>query len=121
LTEEYRKLFDDPEQLGKTLVVGLDGQVIGDLMLAFEDTWAQREVAAQAQGVQAELGRTLDPAHQGLGYATEAVAVLIRLRGQRGVVAPDGTPGHAPGALRRQRVAAPLRWVARRNELRVAR
>ena len=71
--------FEDPERLAKTLVIELDGQVIGDLMLAIEDAWAQSEVATQAQGVQAELGWCLDPAHQGRGYATEAVAALMRL------------------------------------------
>ncbi len=77
--EDYRRKFEDPERLAKTLVIELDGEVIGDLMLAIEDAWAQSEVATQAQGVQAELGWCLDPTHQGRGYATEAVAALMRL------------------------------------------
>jgi len=77
--EDYRRKFEDPERLAKTLVIELDGEVIGDLMLAIEDAWAQSEVATQAQGVQAELGWCLDPAHQGRGYASEAVAALMRL------------------------------------------
>jgi RimJ/RimL family protein N-acetyltransferase len=77
--EDYRRKFEDPERLAKTLVVELDGQVIGDLMLAIEDAWAQSEVATQAHGVQAELGWCLDPTHQGRGYATEAVEALMRL------------------------------------------
>ena len=77
--EDYRLKFEDPERLAKTLVIELDGEVIGDLMLAIEDAWSQSEVATQAQGVQAELGWCLDPMHQGRGYATEAVTALMRL------------------------------------------
>ena len=77
--EQYRVQFMKPRCLDKTLVFELDGTVIGDLMLAVEDAWAQSEVAAQAQGVQAELGWVLDPTYSGHGYATEAVAALIRI------------------------------------------
>jgi RimJ/RimL family protein N-acetyltransferase len=77
--EDYRRKFEDPERLAKTLVIELDGEVIGDLMLAIEDAWAQSEVAMQAQGVQAELGWCLDPTYQGRGYASEAVAALMRV------------------------------------------
>ncbi|MGH8968754.1 MAG: GNAT family N-acetyltransferase [Actinomycetes bacterium] len=77
--EDYRAAFEDPERLARTIVVELDGVVIGDLMLRIEDAWSQSEVAAQAQDVQAELGWCLDPRHGGCGYATEAVEALIRL------------------------------------------
>lgn len=77
--DEYRAKFENPERLAKTLVIELDGVVIGDLMLAVEDGWAQLEVADQAHDVQAELGWCLDPAYGGHGYATEAVAAVIRL------------------------------------------
>jgi len=77
--EDFRKKFEDPERLARTLVVELDGVVIGDLMVAIEDAWAQTEVAEQAKGVQAELGWCLDPRFQGRGYATEAVSALIRI------------------------------------------
>jgi RimJ/RimL family protein N-acetyltransferase len=77
--EDYRRKFEDPERLAKTLVVELDGEVIGDLMISIEDAWAQSEVATEARGVQAELGWCLDPRHQGRGYATEAVTALMRL------------------------------------------
>src|SRR5690606_12701814 len=68
-----------PESLAKTLVVELDGQVIGDLMVSVEDAWAQVEVADRAKAVQADLGWAFDPAWTGRGYATEAVAELFRL------------------------------------------
>jgi RimJ/RimL family protein N-acetyltransferase len=77
--DEYREKFENPERLAKTLVVELDGEVVGDLMLAVEDAWSQTEVADQAKDVQAELGWCLDPAQQGHGYATEAVEALIRI------------------------------------------
>lgn len=77
--EEYRTKFADPDRLSKTLVVELDGALIGDLMLAVKDAWAQSDVQDQARGVQAELGWCLDPAHHGHGYATEAVTELLRI------------------------------------------
>lgn len=77
--EEYRTRFEDPDSIAQTLVVELDGRVIGDLMLKVEDAWAQAEVAERARGVQAELGWVLHPDHSGQGYATEAVRELVRL------------------------------------------
>jgi RimJ/RimL family protein N-acetyltransferase len=58
-------------------VIEREDQLIGDVMLRIEDGWAQAEVAEQGRGVQAELGWTLDPAHQGRGYATEALRAVI--------------------------------------------
>ena len=77
--ELYLADFTEPSRLAKTLVIELDGSVIGDLMLAIEDAWAQAEVRDRARAVQAELGWSLDPAYTGNGYATEAVAELIRI------------------------------------------
>lgn len=76
--EVYAERFTNPDRLAATLVVELDGRVIGDLMLALQDAWAQHEVRDRAHLVQAELGWTLDPARQGHGYATEAVAGMVR-------------------------------------------
>ena len=77
--EEHRTFFEEPASLAKTVVVELEGMVIGDLMLQVDDAWGQAEVADQAKGVQAELGWVLDPSHAGRGYATEALRELIRL------------------------------------------
>jgi len=77
--EEHRTRFVDQASLDRTLIVELDGATIGDLMLQVEDAWGQAEVAHRASGVQAELGWVLHPDHAGRGYATEAVAALIRL------------------------------------------
>jgi RimJ/RimL family protein N-acetyltransferase len=77
--DEFARYLAEPDRLAKTLVIEHDGTVIGDLMIAIEDAWAQTEVADQARGVQAELGWCLSPEHVGHGYATEAVAEIIRI------------------------------------------
>jgi RimJ/RimL family protein N-acetyltransferase len=75
--EAYRATFADPARLASTVVVELNGDLIGDFMLRVEDAWAQTEIADQARGQQAELGWVLDPAYTGHGYATEAVRGLL--------------------------------------------
>jgi RimJ/RimL family protein N-acetyltransferase len=77
--DRFAEVMGDDDRMGKTLVIERDGTVIGDLMLAPEDAWAQTEVAEQAKGVQAEIGWCIDPAEEGRGYATEAVRELIRI------------------------------------------
>jgi RimJ/RimL family protein N-acetyltransferase len=76
---DYRAQFLEPERLEKTLVIVRKDTVIGDLYLAFEDAWAQAEVAEEAKGVQAEIGWSLHPEYGGQGYATEATRALINL------------------------------------------
>jgi RimJ/RimL family protein N-acetyltransferase len=80
--DAYGELFCEPGRLTATVVVtrGHDAAapIIGDFMLRRENAWAQREVADQTRGAQAELGWVLDPAHTGHGYATEAVRGLLR-------------------------------------------
>jgi RimJ/RimL family protein N-acetyltransferase len=77
--DQYRERFEERLAQGRSLVAERDGVVIGDLMVKVEDAWAQAEVKDRARGVQAELGWVLDPAHQGQGYATEAVRALLDL------------------------------------------
>ncbi|MCV2394669.1 GNAT family N-acetyltransferase [Actinotalea sp. M2MS4P-6] len=74
----FRETFVEPASLAVTLVVEHGGAVIGDLRLAVEDAWGQAEVADRARRTQAELGWVFDPGHHGCGFATEAVAGLIR-------------------------------------------
>ena len=77
--------------LERMVVVLLGDEVIGHLYLHVADAWAQAEVREQARGAQAEVGWAFDPAHQGHGYATEAVRGLLdvcfQLLGVRRVVA----------------------------------
>lgn len=74
---EYRNQFLQAESLAKTVIVELDGQVIGDLMLQIEDGWGQAEVAERARMTQGELGWVLHPKYTGHGYASEAVHALL--------------------------------------------
>jgi RimJ/RimL family protein N-acetyltransferase len=75
----YAEVFLEPGRLASTLVLELDGTVVGDLMLRIEDPWSQTEVRDQARGRQAELGWVLAPEHAGRGYATEAARELLRI------------------------------------------
>jgi RimJ/RimL family protein N-acetyltransferase len=70
--------FRDEDFRRRTLVIELDGQVIGDLYLAVSDCWAQAEVQDRAPQ-QAEIGWALSPGHQGQGLALEAVRRLVEL------------------------------------------
>ena len=68
---EYRTRFEDPDRMAATLVIELDGAVIGDLMLAIQDAWAQSEV----KHMRREQHTIRDSLHRsgqwldGLGYA----------------------------------------------------
>lgn len=73
--EEYRGQFLDPHSLAKTVIIELDGEVIGDLMLQVDD--AQAEVSERGRRTQGELGWVLHPEYTGHGYATEAVRGLL--------------------------------------------
>ncbi len=77
--EAFEAVFVEADYLARTVVIELDGEVVGDLMLSIQTPWAQAEVADQVDGVEAELGWVLHPDHHGHGYATEAVAELVRV------------------------------------------
>lgn len=78
--EEYTENFLDPKRLAMTAVVELIGsdQIIGDLMIKVEDPWCQAEVRDKGARKQVEIGYCLDPRFTGHGYATEAVAEVLR-------------------------------------------
>lgn len=77
--DDFARKTLEPDRASKTLVIELDGVVIGDLMLDVVNAWAQAEVADGAKGVQGEIGWCLSPDHAGHGYATEAVRELLRI------------------------------------------
>jgi RimJ/RimL family protein N-acetyltransferase len=77
--DAYLGAMTAPDRMAKTLAILLGDRIIGDAMVAVEDGWAQVEVADRARRCQAELGYALDPAYSGRGYATEAVAELLRV------------------------------------------
>ena len=72
--ESLAERFGDGET---AVIVEHDGQLIGDLMVKLRAAYAQREVAEQAVGSEAELGWTFNPTHHGRGLATEAIRALI--------------------------------------------
>jgi RimJ/RimL family protein N-acetyltransferase len=78
--EDFVLRLGKHDAMPRTLVIELDGVVIGDLYLHVTDPWAQAEVADQVKDQQqAEIGWVLDPAHQGRGYVTEAMTELVRV------------------------------------------
>jgi RimJ/RimL family protein N-acetyltransferase len=77
--EEHRSHFTDPLSLAKCLVIERECEVIGDLMVAVGNAWAQAEVSDRAVDTQAELGWVLHPDAGGRGYATEAVREALRV------------------------------------------
>lgn len=72
-------LLMDLEVMRRTLVLELDGALVGDLYLHVEDGWAQHEVREAARSTVAEIGWCLDSSHQGQGYVTEAATELVRI------------------------------------------
>jgi len=77
--DDYLLRMGSEGLLPRTLVVELDGVVVGELYLHVTDGWAQVEVAEQAKDSEAEIGWALDPGHRGHGYATEAAGELVRI------------------------------------------
>ena len=75
--ESWREAFG--KRFPYALMMLLDGEPIGDLFLKTEDAWAQAEVREQVKEVVAEIGWCLAPAHEGHGYATEAVRELLAI------------------------------------------
>lgn len=77
--DTYAQTFVDRDRLADTLVIELDQNVIGDLMVRIENAWSQTEVTDHARGVQAELGWCVNPEHASHGYATESVTELLQI------------------------------------------
>ncbi len=118
----------------RTLVLELDGGVVGDLYLHVEDAWAQHEVRDAAKDSQ-RRDRVVPGLrrHQGQGYVTEAATELVRvcfedlglrrvtaagLRRQPALAAGDGEARDAPRGPAPAGVAAPRPRLGRRRRLR---
>lgn len=77
--EHFPMRFAMAERLGTTLIMECKGAVVGDLMCKIENGYAQSDVQAEAEAVEAEIGWCLDPVYAGKGYATEAITALLRV------------------------------------------
>jgi RimJ/RimL family protein N-acetyltransferase len=77
--ERFVEKMSTPDSLARTMVLELDGRIVGDLYLGISDAWSQSDVAEQARGTQAEIGWAIDPAYARRGLATEAAAELLRI------------------------------------------
>ena len=77
--EEYDEWYVSPAVHATRVVVEHEGTVVGELHLEVKSGWAQAEVSELAAGTEAEIGYVLDPAHQGQGFGTEAVAGLLTI------------------------------------------
>ena len=75
----YAERFDSDEVHDTMVIVEHAGVVIGELSVRLKDGWSQKEVEAQAVGVEAEIGWVIAPAHQGRGYATEAARGALEI------------------------------------------
>ena len=73
----YAERFEGAEVHDTMVILEHDGAVIGELSMRLKDGWAQKEVEAQAVGVEAEIGWVIAPAHQGQGFATEAARAAL--------------------------------------------
>jgi RimJ/RimL family protein N-acetyltransferase len=77
--DDYVERYGTPDRLASTLVVELDGTIIGDLFLGVGTPYSQVEVRELATDSEAAIGWLLDPAYVGHGYATEAAAEVLRI------------------------------------------
>lgn len=77
--DDYVEINGTPERLACTLVAEREGEVVGDLYLAVDSPWAQREVRDEAADTLGEIGWCLDPSYAGQGLATEGATALLRI------------------------------------------
>ena len=75
--ESFVAMYRSPERLPLFLVIERDGELVGELLLRVDDSYAQVEVREQGAGTMAEIGWVIHPDHQRQGYASEAVRRLL--------------------------------------------
>src|SRR6476620_10429123 len=71
--EQFVEMYRSPERLPWFLVIEHEGELIGELLLRVDDSYAQVEVRELAAATMAEIGWVIHPDHQRQGFATEAV------------------------------------------------
>jgi RimJ/RimL family protein N-acetyltransferase len=77
--EDYVERYGTPARLASTLVLDVEGTLVGDLFCSVESPYSQAEVRDQARHTLAAIGWCVDPAYAGQGYATEAATELLRI------------------------------------------
>lgn len=77
--DELRAAMESETSATTQVMVLLDSTLIGHVMIMPRDSWAQKDVAEQAKGLEAELGWMFDPLQGGRGYATEAIRAVVGL------------------------------------------
>jgi RimJ/RimL family protein N-acetyltransferase len=77
--DAFEEEWTASDRFDTTLVVELDGHVVGDVFLKVTDAWGQRETRDQARATQGEIGWLVDPAYAGQGLATEAGQALLAI------------------------------------------
>ena len=75
----WAERFARPDVQSTMVILERDGEVVGELSIRLQDAWSQEEVADRASRVEAEIGWVIAPAHQGLGYATEAAHAALEI------------------------------------------
>ncbi|EAQ00953.1 putative acetyltransferase [Janibacter sp. HTCC2649] len=73
----YLEHLGTPERLATILVAEHEDQVVMDLHLRVQNSYAQSEVAKRAAGTKANLGWTMDPRVHGRGLATEGLRAAL--------------------------------------------
>lgn len=77
--DELREAMESGTNATTQVMVLLGSTLIGHVMIMPRDSWAQKDVAEQAKGLEAELGWMFDPLQGGRGYATEAIRAVVGL------------------------------------------
>ena len=101
--EEFVEMYRSPERLPWFLVIEHEGELVGELLLRVDDSYAQVEVRELGAATMAEIGWVIHPDHQRQGFATEAVRRLLEHcfteRGLHRVVAEAFAGNRATAAL----------------------
>ncbi len=76
--EPFIEMYCSPERLPCFLVIERDAEMVGELLLRVDDSFAQLDVRDRAVGTVAEIGWLVHPDHQRSGIGKEAVRRLLQ-------------------------------------------